>query len=155
MLTANLALGLRPANSDERAFSEALSRGNMRRYLEAREIAWDPQRFIDSWAQFENYMIYRNDMTVGLLRLLEVDRYLEIRDLQLLPEYCSQGIGSWAVAQAAQIAMQRGIIALRLRVYEENPARQLYGRLGFETVAISEGLAAPRTFHMVRELTAS
>lgn len=138
---------LRDANDADYAFSEHLSRSNMQAYISARDMVWDPKRFADSWQQFENFIICRDNHDVGLLRLLELDDYLEIRDLQLLPSHFGQGIGSWAITKTACIAQQRKIAALRLRVYEENPALKLYLRSGFEVVA-----SADRVFHMVRIL---
>lgn len=140
-------LQLRQAQALDCAFCEHLSRCNMQPYHMARAISWDPQRFAQTWQQFENYLICRARQDLGLLRLLVVDGYLEIRDLQLLPEFTGQGIGQWAIAQAVQLAKERKINALRLRVYEENPARRLYERHGF--VVVSE---IDRTLHMVKNL---
>ena len=131
-----MRLSLRPALEADIGFCEALSRSNMSSYHSARGVAWDPRRFVSSWDQFENFVILADDQAVGLLRLLAVDDALEIRDLQLLPEHRSQGIGSWAVAQALSGATTHGIGVLRLRVFEENPAMRLYARLGFRIDAI-------------------
>lgn len=142
-----MSLRLRNATESDYAFSETLSRSNMQVYISARNMVWDPQRFADSWTQFENYIICRQSADIGLLRLLEVDGFLEIRDLQLLPKYFGQGTGTWAIAQTVGLASERSISALRLRVYEENPAKSLYIRLGFEPVAHLEGV-----IHMIRRL---
>ena len=141
---------LRVADDGDYAFCEMLSLSNMKRYLDARSIPWDPQRFAQNWPQFENYILCRSTENVGLLRLLELEGYLEIRDLQLLPAFQSQGIGSWAISQTACLAQQRAISALRLRVYEENPAQALYRRHGFEVVALEA-----RVIHMVKKLDRS
>lgn len=130
-----MSFALRPASDQERAFCEALSRTNMADYRLARDIEWDPARFLASWTQFENLIIDANGSAVGTLRLLEVDDALEIRDLQLLPSHRAQGIGTWAIEQAKLLAARRGFGALRLRVFPENPAHRLYLRLGFVDVA--------------------
>lgn len=131
-----MGLSLRPALEADVAFCESLSRSNMSSYRSARGVAWDPHRFVSSWEQFENFVILADGRAVGLLRLLAVDGALEIRDLQLLPAHQRHGVGSWAVAQTVSEASRRGIGALRLRVFEENPAMRLYARLGFRTDAI-------------------
>lgn len=126
---------LRAATDNDLAFCESLTRGNMRRYLPGGEAAWDPQRFLRSWTQFENALIVVDGETVGLLRLLEVDGTLEIRDLQLLAGHRGRGIGTWAIAQAMAQARRRAIAVVRLRVHVDNPARRLYARLGFQLEA--------------------
>lgn len=133
-----MELQLRPALEADFAFCEALSRSNMARYRAARGIAWDPHRFLASWAQFENFVIAADGRAAGLLRLLVVDGFLEIRDLQVVPARRGQGIGSWAIAQARSRAADRGMDALRLRVFADNPARRLYDRLGFGVDAIDD-----------------
>lgn len=127
--------GLRPATDADFAFCEALNRTNMAPYLLARGIAWDPARYRAYWLQFENLLIDVDGDVIGVLRLLDIDGALEIRDLQLLPACCNRGIGSWAIREAARIAVARRLPELRLRVYEDNPARRLYARHGFVATA--------------------
>jgi uracil-DNA glycosylase len=144
------ALRLLPATPADRAFCEALGRDNMAAYHAARGIAWDPARFAASWATFENHVIVDRGERVGLLRLLVVGDALEVRDLQLLPAHRGRGIGTWAIAGAAAIARGRGLHRLRLRVLEENPARRLYARVGFEVERVVDGI-----LHMALDLHAA
>ena len=134
---------LQPAVAQDFAFCEHLSRTNMAGYLAARGIAWDPQRFRDSWLEFENLMILAGNDPVGVLRLLPEGEALALRDLQVVPARQRRGIGTWAVRQAQAVTRQRGHPRLQLRVYAENPARALYARLGFTVGAESDG-----TLHM-------
>ena len=119
----------------------------MSRYLTARDIAWEPSRFLASWAEFENLMILLDSQAVGTLRLLPEQAGLGLRDLQVGPEHQRKGLGSWAIRQAQAIAEGRGFTQLYLRVYEENPAAALYARLGFKVESVMAG-----TVHMVWEL---
>jgi GNAT superfamily N-acetyltransferase len=74
-----------------------------------------------------------------VLRLGAEGVALEIRDLQVAPASQGQGIGTWAIQQAKSLASGRGFEMVRLRVFEENPARSLYARLGFVSEAIVAG----------------
>ncbi len=136
-----MRLALRPAKDAERDFCETLSRANMAPYLAARGIAWTPARFRESWEAFENHMIEADGRRAGLLRLMPEAEALGLRDLQLLPAFQRRGIGTWAVRQSVELAAQRGYRLVRLRVYEENPAKALYLRLGFVLERISDGTA--------------
>lgn len=133
-------LSLRPALDADFGFCESLTRANMASYLAARGIPWDPQRHLASWARFENLVISADGSPAGILRLLQVEGALEIRDLQVLAPLTGQGIGAWAIEQAKRLATQRGLPEVRLRVYVENPAQRLYSRLGFRCVASDNGV---------------
>jgi GNAT superfamily N-acetyltransferase len=117
-------------------------------YLAARKILWDPDRFLASWAAFENLMIVEDFQVVGLLRLTPEREALGLRDLQIVTEHQGRGIGTWAVQQAQSIAASRGFRRLQLRVYEENPARMLYARSGFKVESVVDG-----TIHMACDLS--
>ena len=142
-----MRLSLRPADDQELTFCESLNRRNMSGYLAARGIPWDPGRYLVSWAEFENLMILAESQVVGLLRLAPEQGALGLRDLQIVPEHQRHGIGSWAVQQAQSIAASRGYERLQLRVYEENPAKALYTRMGFKVESITGS-----TVHMTYEL---
>lgn len=133
-----MRLHLRPALEADLAFCESLYRLNMASYLSARGIAWDPDRYQASWAEFENFVILVDDQPAGLLRLLVVDGAIEIRDLQVVRKHQGLGAGSWAIAQAKSKAVSRGIGELRLRVFADNPAKLLYTRLAFKIDTIDD-----------------
>ena len=134
-----MTLSLRPATEDQLAFCEALTRGNLSEYLAARSTPWDPGRYRASWQAFENQLILADDRTAGLLRLLADGRALEIRDLQVVPAWQGQGVGTWTIQQVKSLAARRGFGLIRLRVFAENPARALYARLGFVDEAVACG----------------
>ncbi|MBW8366938.1 MAG: GNAT family N-acetyltransferase [Arenimonas sp.] len=139
-----IALSLRIADDSDREFCEQLNRRNMSAYLARRGIEWDSARFEVSWQDFENLIILNSSFAVGHMRLTPEPPTLGLRDLQILPEYQHQGIGSWAVQQAKAMAESRSFRGLKLRVYEENPATALYARLGFRPVSTIAG-----TVHLV------
>lgn len=123
---------LRRASASDRAFGESLHRANMWPYLQARGIAWDPERHRRSWAVFETYVIVRDGVDAGVLMLHAVDDALEVRDLQIAEPCRGRGLGTAVLRRVQATARKRGFAQLRLRVYDENPARRLYERLGFE-----------------------
>lgn len=116
-------------------------------YLATRNVLWDPDRFLRSWAAFENLMIMEDSQVVGLLRLTPERDALGLRDLQIVAEHQGRGIGTWAVQQAQSLAACRGFRRVQLRVYKENPARTLYARSGFKVESVVDG-----TIHMACDL---
>jgi ribosomal protein S18 acetylase RimI-like enzyme len=59
---------------------------------------------------------------------------LYVQDLYVEPEHRRQGIGRALIAQVARDARDRNAAYVELNVREENPARRLYHRTGFEMV---------------------
>jgi GNAT superfamily N-acetyltransferase len=133
-----MRVSFRPAVDSDIAFCESLSRANMERYHAARGIAWNGERFLSSWNDFENHLILADDEVAGVLRLQAGNDALDIRDLQLLPAWQSQGVGSRAIAWTRAEAARRGFPRVGLRVFADNPALQLYERLGFETQTVDD-----------------
>ena len=58
---------------------------------------------------------------------------LRLLDIGLLPTRCGQGLGSACLRRLQQQACERGQVLL-LQVAEDNPARRLYARLGFQVL---------------------
>ena len=119
----NLAL-VQAENSDA-AFTESLNKQNMSAYFQRNNIAWDPERFAKDWAILENYIITRDNIRVGALRLSTDDSSLHIRDIQVSADFICQGIGSWAIQQSLLMSRQRGYTSVVLRVFKDNPAKRL------------------------------
>ena len=142
----NLAL-VQAENSDT-AFTESLNKQNMSAYFQRNNIAWDPERFAKDWAILENYIITRDNIRVGALRLSTDDSSLHIRDIQVSADFICQGIGSWAIQQSLLMSRQRGYTSVVLRVFKDNPAKRLYERLGFIVVADDD-----QVFHMRKLIT--
>lgn len=59
---------------------------------------------------------------------------LHVQDLYVEPEYRHRGIGRALLTQVARDARDRNAAFVELNVREENPARRLYDRSGFQVV---------------------
>ena len=57
---------------------------------------------------------------------------------RLAQAYRGQGAGSWAIDQVVALACEERRPALRLTVFENNPARALYERKGLKVVGRDE-----------------
>ena len=147
------ALGIAPRPMTERdfAFIEAL-------YLSARaeEVAltgWseDQRRHFliqQHRAQHHHYQTYypggawlileRDGVPVGRLYLAEWTTEVRVIDVSLMPQSRGQGIGEALLRDVAAAAAASGK-GVSIHVEKNNPARALYGRLGF-VVAEDKGI---------------
>ena len=68
-----------------------------------------------------------------------VDRRTPELSIAVLPEWRRRGVGSSLLGALMEMATAQGFATLSLSVNPDNPAMQLYERLGFEKVALVEG----------------
>lgn len=95
------------------------------------------------WPASEHSVIQvqSQDATVPVGRLW-IDRRakaIHVLDIALLPHWRSQGIGAQCLQRLMSEVSQKGD-ELSIQVEQDNPARRLYDRLGFESVGPQRGL---------------
>jgi len=125
---------LRLARPDEYEFALSLTRSNMIGYYRKHGLSWRNDLFRASWDASENHLVEWAGMPVGVLRLDVEDEALHVRDIHIVSTHRNLGAGTFMLLQAREIARQRGLGLMRLRVFVDNPAAALYRRLGFRTV---------------------
>lgn len=122
---------LRPAMEADAEFAHDLTYANMHEYVLRHWGGWDRAIFFKNYVVSENLIVWRGTDRVGLVRLVVQLPALIIEDLQVLPTEQNKGYGSSVLADLVDLARNRGCECLRLRVFDENPARRLYLRFGF------------------------
>jgi ribosomal protein S18 acetylase RimI-like enzyme len=106
----------------------------MLRYYIQHELLWLDEAFDVAWEGRENWLIVRDDTLMGYVSLSRDARALYIRELHMLEAFQGQGAGSWAIDQVFAMACKERRPALRLTVFENNPAKMLYERKGLKVV---------------------
>lgn len=119
-------------------FARELTRRNMLRYYIRYDLLWLDEAFDAAWMGRENRIIMRDDSRVGYVSLSRDPRALYIRELHIVEACRGQGAGSWVIDQVFAIVRQERRPALRLTVFENNPARALYERKGLQVVGADE-----------------
>lgn len=102
---------------------------------------WDDaaqrERFLEKWASQRFRKIYAGNDLVGGIWIDEHEGALQVREIQVDPDF--QGLGYGTEALLAVIARARAEkLQLWLRVLHENEAIPLYERLGFEVTGRTE-----------------
>ncbi|WP_180697928.1 GNAT family N-acetyltransferase [Pseudomonas crudilactis] len=121
---------LRLAAPEDLGFARDLTCQNMLRYYIHHDLLWQDEAFDVAWPGRQNWLIVRGELALGFLSLSRDLRALYIRELQIAEAFQGQGAGSWAIDQVIDIAVKERRRALRLTVFENNPARNLYERKG-------------------------
>ena len=126
------------ATAGDLEFARELTRRNMLPYYIRYDLLWQDEAFDVAWAGRENRIIVGDDNRVGYVSLSRDARALYIRELHIVQAYRGQGAGSWVIDQVFAIARQERRPALRLTVFESNPARALYETKGLHVVGKDE-----------------
>ncbi|WP_166226026.1 GNAT family N-acetyltransferase [Pseudomonas atagonensis] len=124
---------LRLAQAEDLAFARALTCQNMLRYYIQHDLLWQDEAFDAAWCGRKNWLISRGDEVIGFFSLSRDARAVYIRELQIAEAFQGQGGGSWAIDQVIAMTHEERRPALRLTVFETNPAKNLYQRKGLQT----------------------
>ncbi|WP_433770824.1 GNAT family N-acetyltransferase [Pseudomonas putida] len=124
----------REATDRDLDFARELTCSNMLRYYIQHDLLWQDEAFDVAWAGRESRVIVHGEDRLGYVSLSRDARALYIRELQIAEAFRGKGAGSWAIDQVFAIACQERRPALRLTVFENNPARALYERKGLQVV---------------------
>ena len=130
---------LRPAQPSDAEFMFVLARAALGPYVE--EIwGWrdDEQRSRqeDWFARTPAQVIEADAEAVGCLSVVEHDDSIVIDRIALLPPWQGRGIGTRLMRQVMEDAERRDL-PVRLSVLDNNPARRLYERLGFQVTSVA------------------
>ena len=124
---------LRGATGNDYDFLYRLYCATMQEHV-ARIWGWDAEdqraRFQRTFAPQGQQIIVVDGEDVGVLRVEQRNEALFLANLQILPSYQGQGIGTAVITDILATARQRRV-PVHLQVLKGNPARQLYDRLGF------------------------
>ena len=90
----------------------------------------DQQNRVDDNYACSHLVVYQEE-TIGTLKYKQSASEVEIMQMQVHPDYQNQGFGKAILQQIIQSAHGKKVL---LTVLKDNPALQLYLRLGFKVV---------------------
>lgn len=134
-------LSLRPSTALDTPFLRGLHHVAYRDVVLRQFGAWEEEAqdfwFERSLGEADFRVIMRGSLPVGALGTKDEASRINIVELQVLPEWQNQGIGTFALGTELSRARLAGR-PVELRVLKENHARRLYERHGFHVTGESE-----------------
>jgi len=134
----NVTLGFRNVKDEDIEFLVKLRKLSMNKHLANAKIKMTKEQHLARVKEFyyESHIILRDRKPIGVVKfgvqtLKGYSKSLHIRQLQILPNYQGQGIGSKVLAVLKKKALQLQL-PITLNVLLKNPARGLYLRHGFQ-----------------------
>jgi ribosomal protein S18 acetylase RimI-like enzyme len=131
-------IGFRAVKHEDLDFLLSLRKKSMSKHLADAKIKLTNEQHLERVKEhyYDSHIILRDRKPIGLVKLSVISlegtkKSLHIRQLQILPEYHGQGIGSNVLAVVKKRALQLQL-PITLNVLLKNPAKGLYLRHGFQ-----------------------
>jgi GNAT superfamily N-acetyltransferase len=103
--------------------------------------SWDESMqdgfFQEGWGRAPHKLVLLDEVPIGVLSTAVTADHLFLSELQILPKYQGQGLGTVIVTELINYSKSLGL-PLRLQVLRENTAQRLYRRLGFVVVETTD-----------------
>lgn len=131
-------IGFRKVKHDDIDFLLKLRKKSMSGHLAKAKIKLTNEQHLERIKEhyYDSHIILRDRKPIGVLKMGIVSlngttKSLHIRQLQILPEFQREGIGSKVLTVVKKRALQLQL-PITLNVLLQNPARGLYLRHGFQ-----------------------
>jgi GNAT superfamily N-acetyltransferase len=129
-----MELKLRTASVDDKVFLFDLASTVYKKLVIDQFGKWDEnsQRnyFEKKWEKANYKIIEKDDQRIGTIWVTTEKNHIQLNEIQLLPKFQRQGIGSALVRKELKKAQDQNK-PMRLRLLKKNKAINFYERLGF------------------------
>jgi GNAT superfamily N-acetyltransferase len=105
---------------------------NMKPYYEMYGVDWGVEDVYDATKDLLNFDILNNHQRIGVLRLSFDGERCQLRDIQIETVNQNKGYGAQVISMVKNIAQQRNLKFIVLKVFQRSPAHKLYSRIGFK-----------------------
>ena len=133
---------LRHAKDADKAWLDELRRAVYEPLFRATWGGWDETRhqrhLAATWQKGRIQLIEVDGQPIGMIQLLEVDDCVEVGEIQILPEYQNQGLGTQLLVDVIDRAREQGRDVILSTGLMNAGAHRLYERLGFEETERSD-----------------
>ncbi len=133
-----LVVNIVPIEKDEYARAFELMHTNMIVYHTEHNIPWNQSWIEANFRDKDNYSVTHHSIWVGFLSLQWSESELYIHTFQLVKPVQGSIVGyrvfQWILAEAAG----RGVSEIACKSFKDNPAVDIYKKIGFEVVDTSK-----------------
>jgi ribosomal protein S18 acetylase RimI-like enzyme len=91
---------------------------------------WQRDYFEEKWKHSDYQIVEKNGRKIGAIWITQHSNHIVLNEIQLLPEFQSQGIGTELIMEQLKTTREKNI-PIRLRVLKLNRARSWYEKHGF------------------------
>ena len=142
-----MKLEIRQYTEKDYQYTHDLHRENMITYVDNYWGGWNSDIYREDVRPEITWIIENDGQRVGFF-VLNFEKNAHLMNIQVSPTYQGKGAGSQTISHCEDESIKRGFDYMYLESFLDNPARQLYERLGYNTYKVTES-----HFMMKKELT--
>jgi len=132
-----LKLKIRPYSVQDYQFTHDLHHKNMIYYVDKYWGGWDSEIYKKDVCPEITWIIEYKGENAGFF-VLNFKRKAHVRNIQISSSFQNMGLGSDVVRHSENESIRRGFNILYLEVFLDNPAKNLYERLGYEVYEVTK-----------------
>lgn len=117
---------------EDATFACNLVETTMNPYWARRQMRFSRAMFMQQWFKFDARVLDSDEVPAGIIAWNIDDNWAHLRELHLIQGMRGQGRGREVLEAWLALCRSKGARKVRLKVFAENPARNLYERVGFK-----------------------
>ena len=124
---------VRECNEKDYNFVYNLTKRNMKVFVDRYWGGWNARTFRENYRPDRIKILQYGSRRIGLYEVDWKKRYCFLNSVQLVDKYKGKGIGTSLIDRIEDEAREKGYRSIKLVVFKENRAKNLYLRSGYST----------------------
>ena len=125
---------LRKAVEDDYNFCHDLAKDNMYDSVCKHWGSWNSDMYKESFSIIDTSIVMMGKFPIGFFRVVPEEDHAFILDMQLKKEFQGRGFGKEILKHIESEAKKRGLSKIKLSVFADNLAKNLYEKIGFKLI---------------------
>ena len=125
---------IRNSSWDDYNYCYTLAKRNMQPVYKKHKLEWKPKIYRKNFVPKFVKLLEYNNRRIGFYRLVFKENSWYLSDLQISGLLRGKGIGTKIMMLLETIVKKKGCNTIKLRVFSDNPAINLYKKLGYKVL---------------------
>lgn len=132
--SSNRTIKIINSSWDDYEYCYNLTKKNMRLFYKKHKLEWKPKSYRSNFDPKVIKILKYNNRRIGFYKLIFKERGWYLADLQISKLFRGKGIGTEIMILLEKIIKKKSCNTIKLRVFFDNPAVNLYKKIGYKIV---------------------
>ena len=125
---------IRNSSWDDYGYCHSLTKRNMQPFYKKHKLEWKPKSYRKNFVPKFIKILEYNGRRIGFYKLIFKENSWYLSDLQISGLLKGKGIGTKIMMLLETIVKKKGYNTIKLRVFSDNPAINLYKKLRYKVL---------------------